>query len=170
MAVSNASNRNADTSDREIVITRIFDAPRSLVFEAWIDPQHVGSWWGPKGFTITTHNMDVKPGGQWRFIMHGPDGVDYPNTIVYLEIAKPERLVYDHGDDGEAGSFRVTVTFEDLGSKTRLTMRSVFPTAAERDYVVKNYKAIEGRNQTLDRFEEHLASRLGKGSGWEEKS
>jgi uncharacterized protein YndB with AHSA1/START domain len=145
------------TSDREIVITRVFDAPRDLVFQTWTDPQHVGSWWGPNGFTITTHEIDVRPGGVWRFIMHGPDGTDYPNKIVYLEIEKPERLVYDHGDDGQPGYFRVTVTFVEQGHQTRLTMRSLFATAAERDEVVTKYRAIEGGNQTLDRFGEQLA-------------
>src|SRR6185369_10164840 len=101
------------------------------------------------------HEMDVRPGGVWRFMMHGPDGVDYPNKIVYLEIAKPERLVYNHGDDVR---FQVTVTFEAQGEKTRLTMRSIFPTAAEHDLVVTQYHAIEGGNQTLDRFGEHLKS------------
>jgi len=144
-------------SDREIVITRVFDAPRSLVFDAWTDPQHVGSWWGPTGFTTTTHEIDVRPGGVWRFIMHGPNGVDYPNKIVYLEIAKPALLVYDHGDEGQPGYFRVTVTFAEENGKTRLTMRSLFATAEEREMVVTTYHAIEGGNQTLDRFAEHLA-------------
>jgi uncharacterized protein YndB with AHSA1/START domain len=147
----------ATVSDREIVITRVFDAPRDLVFQVWTDPQHVGSWWGPTGFTTTTHEIDVRPGGVWRFIMHGPNGVDYPNKIVYLEIVKPERLVYDHGDDGDLVQFRVTVTFADQDGKTRLTMRSLFASAAARDRVVTEYHAIEGGNQTLDRFGEHLA-------------
>ena len=144
-------------SDREIVITRVFDAPRDLVFQVWTDPQHMGSWWGPRGFTTTTHEIDVRPGGVWRFIMHGPNGVDYPNKIAYLEIAKPERLVYDHGDEGQPGYFRVTVTFAEQDGKTKLTMRSLFTTREERDEVVTKYHAIEGGNQTLDRFAEQLA-------------
>jgi uncharacterized protein YndB with AHSA1/START domain len=84
------------TSDREIVATRVFDAPRELVFQMWTDPQHISNWYGPRGFTTTTHEMDVRPGGVWRHVMHGPDGTDYPNEIVYLEVVKPERLVYDH--------------------------------------------------------------------------
>jgi uncharacterized protein YndB with AHSA1/START domain len=103
--------------------------------------------------------MDLRPGGVWRFVMHGPDGVDYQNKIVYLEIMKPERLVYDHGDETDAGHFRVTVTFADQGGKTKLTMRSVFKSAAERDEVVTKYHAIEGGNQTLDRLAEHLATK-----------
>jgi len=145
------------TADREIVITRVFDAPRNLVFDAWTDPRHVGSWWGPTGFTTTTHEIDVRPGGVWRFIMHGPDGTDYPNKILYREIVKPERLVYDHGDQADPIHFHVTVTFEEQGNKTRLTMRSLFATAEVREMVVTKYHAIEGGNQTLDRFGEHLA-------------
>ena len=97
--------------------------------------------------------MDVRPGGHWRFIMHGPDGTDYLNENQYLEIVKPERLVYLHGP---APKFTATVTFENENGKTRLTMRTVFATAEERDHVVKEYHAIEGGNQTLARLAEFL--------------
>jgi uncharacterized protein YndB with AHSA1/START domain len=145
-------------ADREILITRVIDAPRELVFKAWTDPQHVARWWGPRGFTNTIHEMDVTPGGVWRFVMHGPDGVDYKNKIVFIEVVKPERLVYNHGgdDEGEPGHFHVTVTFAEHGGKTELTMRSLFGSAAERDKVVNEFNAIEGGNQTLDRLEEYL--------------
>ncbi len=151
---------NVATSSREIVFTRLFDAPRELVFKAWTEPQHVAQWWGPKGFTTTVHEMDVRPGGVWRFIMHGPDGVDYKNKIVFIEVVKPERLVYNHGADeeGDPGQFRVTVTFAERGGKTRLTMQGLFESAAERDKVVKEFGAIEGGNQTLDRLKDYLAA------------
>jgi uncharacterized protein YndB with AHSA1/START domain len=153
------SNRPAeDTSEREIAITRIFDAPRTLVFEAWTDPKHLVHWWGPKGFTNTFQEIDVRPGGVWRFIMHGPDGRDYQNQIVFDEIMKPERIVYSHnGDEGEPVRFTTTVTFAERGGKTELTMRMVFPSAGERDRVIKEYLAIEGGNQTLARLAEHVA-------------
>jgi len=149
----------AATSDREIVMERIFNAPRELVFEAWTDPKHVAQWWGPKGFTNTFQEIDVRPGGVWRFVMHGPDGVDYQNRIIYDEIVKPERLVYTHGsgEEGDPGQFQVTVTFAEQGGKTKLTMQMLFESAAERDKVIKEFGAIEGANQTLDRLEEHLA-------------
>src|SRR5688500_17035285 len=101
------------SEDREIVVTREFDAPRELVWEAWTQPQHVAQWWGPRGFTNTIHEMAVKPGGVWRLTMHGPDGTDYPNKIVFTEVVKPARLVYEHSDDNpEANThFNVTVTF-----------------------------------------------------------
>ncbi len=148
------------TADREIVLTRLVNAPPALVFEAWTNPQHAGRWWGPRGFTTTTHEMDVRPGGLWRFIMHGPDGVDYPNLIAYLEVAPPERLTYNHGSGLEDGSgqFHVTVTFDDRDGRTFVTMRSVFASAAEREMVVEQYHAIEGGNQHLDRLEEYLAT------------
>ena len=80
-----------NTADREIVSARVFDAPRELVWKAWVDPKHVAQWWGPKGFTNTIHEMDVRPGGVWRFAMHGPDGTDYKNEIVFIEVVRPER-------------------------------------------------------------------------------
>src|SRR5450631_188479 len=108
----NATTKDAaDTSDREIVITRVFDAPRELVFKAWTDPKHLVHWWGPNGFTNTFHEVDIRPGGVWRFTMHGPDGVDYPNRIVFEEIVKPERIVYAHsgGEENDLAQFHVTV-------------------------------------------------------------
>ncbi|HEU0018435.1 MAG TPA: SRPBCC domain-containing protein, partial [Methyloceanibacter sp.] len=147
-------------TDREIVISRLIDAPRELVFDAWTDPEQVVQWWGPRGFTTTTHKMDVKPGGVWRFVMHGPDGRDYQNKITYLEVVPPERLVYSHGGgegDLEPISFQTTVIFVAEGNRTRVTMRSVFPTREQRDHVVKEYGAIEGGEQHLERLDEHLA-------------
>jgi uncharacterized protein YndB with AHSA1/START domain len=149
-----------DTSDREIVITRVFDAPRDLVWDAWTDPKHVVQWWGPKGFTTTIEEMDVRPGGVWRHTMRGPDGNQYPNRSVFLEVVKPERIVYLHGGgrkgDPEA-QFEATWTFEAQDAKTRITLRMVFPSAAARDLVVKTYNAVEGGNQTLGRLAEQLA-------------
>jgi uncharacterized protein YndB with AHSA1/START domain len=155
----------ASTSDRELVFTRVFDAPRELVFHAWTDPRIVGQWWGPYGFTTTTHEMDVRPGGVWRLTMHGPDGRDYRNKIVFLEVVKPSRLVYKH--DPERGTepvnFETTVTFAERGDKTELTMRMLFPSAAAREYVIKTYGAEEGAKQTLSRLGEHLAKLWAQG-------
>lgn len=148
------------TADREIVVTRQFDAPPSLVFAAWTSAEHLGRWWGPRGFTTTTSEMDFRPGGTWRFVMHGPDGTDYPNLIRYEEIAAPERLVFAHGvDDASPDHFRVDVAFVAREGGTEVTMRMLFPTAAARDTAVEQYGAIEGADQTLDRLAEHLAGR-----------
>jgi uncharacterized protein YndB with AHSA1/START domain len=148
-----------EPADRQIITTRVLDAPRELVFKMWTDAVHIVQWWGPKGFTTTTYSMDVRPGGVWRFVMHGPDGVDYQNKITYLEIVKPERLVYRHGGDKDVEPvvFETTVTFEEQGGKTKLTMQALFPSAKAREHVVKKYGAIEGANQTMDRLEQHLS-------------
>jgi uncharacterized protein YndB with AHSA1/START domain len=148
------------TADRELVATRVLDAPRELVFKVWTDPDHIGQWWGPRGFSTTSYTMDVRPGSVWRFCMHGPDGVDYQNKITYLEVVEPERLVYKHGgdEDCEPVNFQVTVTFEDQGGKTRLTMRMVFPSPEERDSIIEKYRADEGLIETLDRLGEYTAA------------
>jgi uncharacterized protein YndB with AHSA1/START domain len=152
--------RNPDPSDREILISRVFDYPRELLWEAWTDPKHVVHWWGPRGFSTTIEEMDVRPGGVWKQVLHGPDGTDYPNKSVFVEVVKPERIVYAHGGGkkgAEGVSFQSTWTFEVLGeAKTRLTIRMVFPTAADRDRVAKEYGAVEGGKQTLERLAEHL--------------
>jgi len=147
-------------SDREIVLSRVFDAPRELVFKAWTDSRHVAEWWGPNGFTTTVHEMDVRPGGVWRFVMHSPEGVDFDNKIVFHEVVESERLVFTHssGEAGDAG-FESIVTFVDEGGKTRLTLRQMYATAAEREYVAREYHAVEMGHQTFDRFAAYLVTR-----------
>jgi uncharacterized protein YndB with AHSA1/START domain len=147
-----------DTTGREIVLSRLLDAPREMVFAAWTDPKQVVQWWGPHGFTTTTQEMAVAPGGVWRFVMHGPDGRDYRNKIIFSEVVKPERLVYRHAgeEDTEHVRFHVTVTFEAQAGKTLLTMRMLFATAEEREEVVTRYGAIEGGRQTLERLAAHV--------------
>ncbi|TGK03602.1 ATPase [Leptospira selangorensis] len=142
---------------KEIIGIKTFDAPRELVWDAWTDPKHVAIWWGPNGFTNTIHEMSVKPGGVWRFIMHGPDGVDYPNRIEFIEVVKPEKLVYDHGDDSNPKQFHVTVLFEEEGSKTKLTMRSRFP--SEDDIKKVADFALDGLRETLGRLENFLGKK-----------
>lgn len=158
-------NKPADgTSDREITLTRVFDAPRALVWEAWTDPKHVDHWMGPRGYLTRTLEMNARPGGRWRYIMRGPDGTDYDNRIAYLKMVPLERLVYDHGSDKDADPdrFRVTVTFEAMGEQTRLTMHLVFATA-EACAAAKKFGAVELGYQTLDRLGEKLAN-LGAGT------
>jgi uncharacterized protein YndB with AHSA1/START domain len=145
--------------DRDIVTSRLFNAPRSLVWKAWTDPAHIGEWWGPNGFTTTTHSMDVRPGGVWDFIVHGPDGVGFPSYVVYREVLPEHRLVYIHGrssKDVEVG-FLQTVTFEESAGQTRVTMHLNFPTPTMRDFVVREHHAVEGGRQTLERLAAFLA-------------
>jgi len=131
-----------------------------VVFAAYSDATHLPRWWGPLGFTLTTHSFEFRPGGVWDFTMHGPDGTDYPNWIEYVEISPPERIVLLHGsapDDPDA--FTSTVTIEDRGDRSELTLRTVFKTRAQRDHVVERYQAIEGAEQTLSRLADHIETK-----------
>lgn len=154
---NDASLTLASSLEREIVLTRLFDAPRELVFNAWTDPAHIDQWWGPNGCRNETFEMDVRPGGMWRYVMHAPNGTDYDNRSVYHEVVAPERLVYTQGSDMEndPAAFHVTVTFEALGNQTQLTLRMRFATAAQRAAKAA-FGAIELGQQTLARFAEHL--------------
>ena len=145
---------------REIVITRQLRAPRALVWAAFTDPRHVAHWWGPDGFTSTIHEMDVRPGGVWRLVMHGPDGVDYDNRMRFTEVVKPERLVYEHGADveGDPALFRTTVTFVEEDGGTRVTMRMRFATPEARRRTEEEFGAVEGGRQTLRRLAEYLTT------------
>ncbi len=139
--------------DRSIVLSRMLQAPRDQVFELWTSAEHLANWWGPNGFTVTTHEADIRPGGVWRFTMHGPDGTDYPNVIRYDEVRAPELITFVHSDDvGEMPSFRGTITFDEFQGMTVLTMRTVFVTTDELQRQVEKVGAIEGGNQTLDRL------------------
>jgi uncharacterized protein YndB with AHSA1/START domain len=143
-----------------IITVRELEAPRELVFDVWADPKHLAEWWGPYGFTTTTSAFEFREGGVWRFVMHGPDGRDYQNRISFDEIVRPERIRYHHGggDEAEPVEFRTTVTFEDLGhSRTRLMLEAQFPSAAERDRVIKAYRADQGAIETLSRLADYLA-------------
>jgi uncharacterized protein YndB with AHSA1/START domain len=159
MSATQAANVNpSDTADRELFTTRLLDAPRELVFKVWTEAKHIDQWWGPNGFNNSTSEMAVKPGGVWRYVMHGPDGKDWKNKITYLEVVPPERLFYIHGvSDEDPEHFRVTVTFTEEAGKTRLSMRIVFPTAAALE-AVKKYGVTDGQEQTLDRLTRHLAT------------
>jgi uncharacterized protein YndB with AHSA1/START domain len=148
-------------ADREIVITRLIDAPLDRVWRAWADPKEIVQWWGPHGFTTDTDRREFKPGGMWKHTMIGPDGVRYPNAARYEEIVEKERIVYTNGGgregDNKGVHFRAIVTFVAKDDKTELTMLSVFNTPAERDMVVREYGAIEGGKQTLSRLAAHVA-------------
>ena len=144
--------------DREIVLSRVFEAPRELVFAAWTKAEHLTKWFGPKGFTTKTHECDVRIGGRWRFDMIAPDGKVWDNRIVFLEIKAPELLVLDHGSDKDdcERRFRVTITFDEQSDKkTVVTMRQLHPTKEMRDAGVA-FGAVEIGYTTLDKLAEHL--------------
>ena len=147
---------NQNNAANEIVTVRVFAAPRELVWRAWTEPEHIARWWGPRGFTNTIHEMDVRPGGVWSFIMHGPDGVDYQNKIIFREVVRPSRLVYSHVS---GPTFEAVATFEEEGEKTRVTMRTIFDSADMRERVARDFGAVEGAQQTLARLEEFVLAR-----------
>jgi uncharacterized protein YndB with AHSA1/START domain len=136
----------------KLIITRIFNAPRELVFKVWTDPAHVAQWWGPSGFKTTIQEMDVRPDGHWRYTMRGPDGKDYPFDGHYVEVVKPERLVFDgtiHGVPSQG--VWTEVTFAEQEGKTMVTVQQVysFESAATRGAPI-------GWNQQLDRLTAYL--------------
>jgi uncharacterized protein YndB with AHSA1/START domain len=149
------ANAKANKSN-EIRITRVYDAPVKAVWEAWTDPAQAAHWWGPRGFTITTHSKDLRVGGHWSYTMHGPDGTDYPNTTKYFEVEKHKKLVYDHGgSEDRPPLFRVTVLFSEADGKTTMEMSMTMPTpeaAEETRKIVKKH----GGNATWDRLAEYL--------------
>jgi len=148
------------TPDREIVTTRLLNAPRELVFEVWTSPQHVEKWWGPNGFTVTTKTMNVRVGGEWVYIMHGPDGKDYDNRIRFTEVVRPEKLVYlhDSGKDNDPREFQSIITFEAVGKQTKVTLTSVFKTKEAKEFVVREFGALEGAKQHLGKLESYLST------------
>ncbi|MGZ7445474.1 SRPBCC family protein [Paenibacillus sp. TH7-28] len=138
--------------ENEIISSRELDFPRKRVFEAWTNPDQLARWWGPNGFTNTFHEFDLRPGGAWRYIMHGPDGVDYPNHCVFEDIVPLERIVFRHLSGHE---FLVTATFEELGGRTKVVFRQLFMKTVEFEEA-KKY-CVKGNEQNLNRLEALLA-------------
>ena len=152
------------TADREIVISRVIDAPRELVFEAFTEVRHLSRWWGPEGFTTTTRSFEFGEGGAWDFVMHGPDGTDYSEWITWTEIVPPERIALLHGESrDDPNAFESVLTFAPDGAATRIAMRTVFPTKQLRDEAVEKYHAIEGGQQTLSNLAAYVTEIVRKG-------
>ncbi len=146
--------------ERELVLTRVFDAPRELVFKAWTDPKRVAQWWGPHRFTNPVCDLDVRPGGAIRIHMRGPDGTVYPMTGVYQEVVEPERLVFTSAaldaDGNPMFEVLTTVTFAEQGGKTKQILRArVIKSTAEAAPYLKGLEA--GWTQSLERLAESLA-------------
>ena len=153
------------TDDRGIVISRVIEAPRELVFEAFTEVRHLARWWGPEGFTTSTRSFEFRVGGVWDFVMHGPDGTDYQEWITWTEIAQPERIAMLHGESrGDPNAFESVLTFEPDGAATRIEMRTVFPTKDLRDEAVEKYHAIEGGQQTLGNLAAYVTEIVRKGA------
>jgi len=143
-------------SDREISISRLFNHPVDRVFAAFSNPAGMAIWWGPNGFTTTTKTMQFKVGGVWDYVMHGPDGTDYPNYVRYTRIEKNTLIAYDHGSDADhPAMFKAEISFASVGSSARVTLKVILKDAAERPTYVK-FGAVEGGYQNLERLEKWL--------------
>jgi len=141
------------TADRELAISRVIDAPRALVYSAFTELRHLSRWWGPEGFSTTTRAFDFRVGGEWSFVMHGPDGTKYPEWIMWTELSPPSRIALRHGESSDdPNAFESVLTFEDEGEATRIEMRTVFTTKEQRDTAVEKYHAVEGGRQTLSKL------------------
>lgn len=144
------------TKSNELRIIRVYDAPVKLVWDAWTDPDKAALWWGPRGFTLTTHSKELRPGGHWHYTMHGPDGTDYPNKTHYFEVEEQAKLVYDHGaNDDQPPLFRVTVTFAEKDGKTTMDMRMALKTPEEAEEM-RGFIKEAGGNSTWDRLAEFV--------------
>lgn len=145
-------------SDREVVFTRVIDAPRELVWKAWTELEHLHEWYGPNGFTTTTYEFELAPGGVWRFVMHGPDGTNYATRVVFREIVEPSRLVYDNSWElpGAPVDFTLIMMLAAEGAKTRLTMRLTFADAEAMKVGVERYGVLEGGAQTMERVADYM--------------
>jgi len=150
-------------AEREIVIDRLINAPRALVFEAFTEVRHLSQWWGPEGFTTSTRAFEFRVGGAWDFVMHGPDGTDYQDWITWTLIVPAERIEMLHGEfRDDPNAFESVITFADEGSATRIHMRTLFPTKELRDEAVEKFHAIEGGRQTLGSLDAYVTQGVRK--------
>lgn len=165
--MNQVNEATTDVSERELVMERVFNAPRELVFKAWTEPEHLAHWWGSKGWTLPVCTVDLRPGGEWHYCMRGPEGEESWGKATYREIVPPERLVYvDAFSDAEGNvnpalpQMVIAVEFFEHEGQTKVVSRSLFATVEERDTVLA-MGAVEGMNETLDRLEAYLAGEEG---------
>lgn len=163
-------SKNSDSAwrdwplDREIVLSRVIDAPRSIVYAAWTDPDQIHEWFGPEGMAIETKEIDLKPGGVWRFDMVAADGTRYTNRMVFLRMETPALIEVEHGSDQDSdpGRFRMLVTFDEQSNgKTVLTLRQMHPSKERRDAGI-GFGAVEYGGQTLEKLARHVAKVSGR--------
>lgn len=157
MSSTNRAIWPEDIIEREIVITRVVDARRELVFDVWASSEHLPKWFGPAGFTVNTKEIDVSVGGRWRFDMIAPDGTCYPNRMVFKRIERPALIEADHGvdDDNDPNMFHMRVTFDEQSNgKTVVTLRQIHPSKAHRDGALA-FGAVEYGYQTLDKLAQY---------------
>jgi uncharacterized protein YndB with AHSA1/START domain len=147
------AQEKSSTHDRELILTRTVDAPIELVWEVWTDPEHLANWWGPNGFTNTIKTMDMRPGGEWDLVMHGPDGTDYKNYSIFREVIRHKKIVYEHITGPK---FTATVLFEEQGEQTQISWHMPFETAEQFIQVVKTFKADQGQKENVEKLNTYL--------------
>lgn len=157
MSKAKKENAVSPTADRELVITRVLNAPVELVWEVWTNADHIKNWWGPNGFTNTINKMDLKPGGEWNLVMHGPDGKDYKNKTVFKKVVKYKKIVYEHVS---VPKFTATIEFEKQKTKTFLKWQMLFETKEEFIQTVKTFKADEGLKQNVSKLEAYIHAQI----------
>ncbi|TDH23513.1 ATPase [Segetibacter sp. 3557_3] len=146
--------KSTSTTGFEIVSTRLVDAPREMVYTAWTSPKHLKKWWGPAGFTNTFNEFDLRPGGRWRFIMHGPDKGNYPNECVFIQVEQPALIAWERLTKP---LFNVVATFEEAGAnKTKIVFRQIFASSHECEKV--RVFAVEKNEENFDRLEAELVT------------
>jgi uncharacterized protein YndB with AHSA1/START domain len=144
------------TADREFVHSKLIDAPRERLFRAFAQPAHLAKWWGPDGFSSTFETFELRVGGHWRFVMHGPDGTNYPNEIVFRELVAPEQVVLEH--IGSVHHFFLTITLTEQAGKTLVGWRQVFDTAEHKEAVA--HFVVDANEQNLSRLEKEVKNVL----------
>ena len=145
----------SDTADRELIFSRIVDAPVDLVWELWTKAEHIQNWWGPDGFTNTIFKMDVRPGGEWDFIMHSPDGIHYTHKCIFRQLEKNTLIVYEQVTDPK---YLATVRFESKGDKTFVYWKLLFESHEYFLEVVRTFKVDPGLQQTAERMIHYLST------------
>ncbi|HEX5153088.1 MAG TPA: SRPBCC family protein [Parafilimonas sp.] len=148
-------NEKNNTKDRELLLTRVLNAPIELVWEVWTNPKHLAQWWGPNGFTNSITKMEIQPGGEWDLVMHGPDGTDYKNKSVFIEVIKHKKIVYEHISGPK---FLATVEFEAQGAKTFIKWHMLFESKEQFIQTIKTFKADEGLKQNVEKLDQYLVS------------
>lgn len=147
---------NNQSPSRSLSIEKLLAAPIALVWEAWVNPEFIASWWGPEGFTNTMDKMELVAGGEWRFVMHGPDGKRYPNKSIFVELVPLEKFVFQHFNP----NYIASITFKPKGNDTFMEWTVVFETIELFETVVKVFKADEGLHQNVAKLEQFLEQRL----------
>jgi len=152
-------NMANDTKDREIFLSRTLNAPVALVWEVWTQPEHIANWWGPTGFTNTISTMDMRAGGEWNLVMHGPDGKDYINKSIFKEVILHKKIVYEHVSYPRLVA---TIEFAEQGDKTLITWHMLFESREQFIEVAKAHKVVEGQKQNVEKLEAYLAALISK--------